>query len=373
MQKILYIAPVFFELKLSSGVQKKISYQCDAFSRTFETFILCYDNDGIVLLEWKTKQKTIISKKKGGRYVVAFSRRLNASFDFVYIRYPLCSFSFLRSVRALSKSSKKITIEIATYPYEREYQKGLKNRCISLLDKLTRIFLKKYVNRIVTFSKDEYIFGIKTIVTINGVDFSKVGIAEYTNSSVLDLIAVSSVYYLHGYDRLINGLAHYYKNNGSDDIVLHIVGDGPYLNQYKELVNSNGINNHVIFYGNLFGDELDALYSKSLLAINSLAIHRQNLLNESTIKSKEYAAKGLPIMSSSFVDAFSEEDNNRFVFLVEPNDEQIDIESMLSFIHALYDKHSITDVRKRIRSGSISVCDINVTMQPIIMFFSGEE
>ena len=63
----------------------------------------------------------------------------------------------------------RTVIEIPTYPYEAEGRTSLRGRVIQVLDKIFRKKLKKYVDRIVTYSDDKMIFGIKTINTINGI------------------------------------------------------------------------------------------------------------------------------------------------------------------------------------------------------------
>lgn len=121
----------------------------------------------------------------------------------------------------------------------------------------------------------------------------------------------------HGYDRLIEGIKKYYDLGGDTNIIYHLVGEGEEIKRYKDLVLKYGIEKHVLFYGFKTSSDLDALYEKADIAINSLAIHRIGLQTESTIKSKEYAAKGLPMVSSYAVDAFSAQDNSKYVHQIK--------------------------------------------------------
>lgn len=369
MKRLLYLCPIFFDGNFISGVEKKVSYQCDCFSKHFLVFLLCYDNKGIVIVDWSSNSKTYLSKNTGGRNVLRNVSRIQGFYDCVYIRYPLCSLGFIKALRFLNKISNKICVEIATYPYESELKKGLMNKVMLLLDRFYRNKMRHYVDRIVTFSTDKIIYKIKTIQTRNGVDYLVVKKAPYIKTNALHLIAVSSVYYLHGYDRIIKGLFSYNKLGNQPEVIFDVVGEGPYLNYYKTLVNELGLQKCVIFHGKRNGSDLDDLYAKAIAAVNSLAIHRENLKNESTIKSKEYAAKGLPIISSSFVDAFSEQDNKKFVLRVSETDDDISIEEIVSFLNILYKNHDASFVREIIRNKSSKVSDINVVLKPIIDYF----
>ena len=58
-------------------------------------------------------------------------------------------------------------IEIPTYPYDEEGKESIKGRVVHFIDVHYRKKLHHYVDRIVTYSKDNFIFNIKTIKDIS--------------------------------------------------------------------------------------------------------------------------------------------------------------------------------------------------------------
>ncbi|WP_317130053.1 hypothetical protein, partial [Flavobacterium franklandianum] len=104
------------------------------------------------------------------------------------------------------------------------------------------------------------------------------------------------------------------------------------------------------------------------IAINSLAIHRIGLKTESTIKSKEYAAKGLPMVSSYEIDAFSPEDNKKYVLKISADESAVNIDQLIQFYGQVYNDTLIlsTDIRNASRKRS----DMRVTLKGIIDYFN---
>ena len=371
--KILYLAPLPIDLLNLDGVPKKIIDQADSYV-TFglSVDIISYYNHNTILIDAETKITKILGKGNSKFDVIRIATSLANSYDAFYVRYSKSDFFFLRFLRKVKTNPlKKVVVEIPTFPYDNQGNENVKGKCIEYIDKLYRTQLHKYVDRIVTFTGEQSIFGVKTINTINGFDFSKI---SPINDPIdvrkqVSLIAVSAMFVLHGYDRLINGLVYYYKNGGKRNIVLHLIGQGPSIGAYKKLVKENNLENNVIFHGKVFGKKLYNLYSGVAAGINSLAIHRENLKKESTLKTKEYSAMGLPIVSSSYVDAFSIEGNKNFVFTVQADESYVDIEALLSFIDRIYKDSSVAEVHNLIRKDAIGVCDIHVTTKPIFDFY----
>ena len=134
----------------------------------------------------------------------------------------------------------------------------------------------------------------------------------------------------HGIDRFIRGLhehnAHYAN---STKIVLHIVGDGPELPHLKDLTNNLGLNECVIFHGFKSGKELDEMFDMCHVAIGSLAGFRAGLTELSSLKNREYCARGIPIiMASKDVDIPTDWE---YVQMVPANETPIDMNTVIDF------------------------------------------
>ena len=288
----------------------------------------------------------------------------------MYIRYPKSDHLLLRLLKRAKKRGVRIAMEIPTYPYDMEGHETFRGRVVNTLDRIFRKRIHPYVDRIVTYSDDREIFGIPTINTINGVDFDAVSwdVSEVDVEKRIDLIAVSAMFRVHGYDRLIRGLHEYYRSGGTRNVVLKLVGKGDAYDGYKALVEEFSLQDHVIFCGQRFGKDLDEVYRGNAVGINSLAIHRQGLEKESTLKTKEYAAKGLPVLSSSWVDAFSEVGNARFALRVSPDETPVDVQALIGFVDGIYKNRPIEEIRREIREDGRKTCDVHRTMKPVADF-----
>lgn len=373
MKQLLYIAPVIIDFEKLNGVSKKILNQYKVFSKSYNVTLVSYGPDCLYYLN-DNFFETIPLEKTNRRfkmYSFIDSTLSVNNYSFIYTRYHLCDFLFLNSLRILSKKKSKIVIEIPTFPYKHELLKWKGGAVRYIMDACSNFLLKLYVGRIVTYSNDHKIFGIKTINTINGVIYENVIPVEKKiyNDDEIHLISVSLTMSCHGYDRLIEGLKEYYQLGGDINIVYHLVGEGDEIKKYKELVLKYGIEKHVIFHGFKTGSDLDALYEKADFAVNSIAIHRIGLQTESTIKSKEYAAKGLPMISSYAVDAFSIQDNEKYVYQISPDESPVDIYGLIEFYKKMYE-NTDRNISEEIRSASQKRCDMFVTLQGVVEYFN---
>lgn len=372
-KKLLYIAPVIIDLDKLNGVSKKVLSHYKTFAKFYNTELVSYGPNCLHYFHDEIIEDIPLGKinRRFKLYSYIKTNLLSNEYDYIYIRYSLSDFLFIYILRLLHINGCKIVIEIPTFPYKYELLKWKNGVFRFIVDSMANPLLKKYVGRIVTYSDDDTIFGIKTIKTINGIIYSDVRYnqKQLRSDEEINLISVSVTMACHGYDRLIDGLNIYYKNGGQVNILYHVVGDGEEITRYRELVKEYRLEKHVVIYGFKGGDELDIIYEKADIAINSLAIHRIGLKTESTIKSKEYAAKGLPIVSSYEIDAFSGEDNDRYVLKVKPDDTPIDIESLVQFYFKIYSNKN-TDMPSLIRKASQNRSDMVVTLQGVVDYFN---
>ena len=61
----------------------------------------------------------------------------------------------------------------------------------------------------------------------------------------------------------------------------------------QAIIDKYGIQDKIIFHGQLFGDALDKVFNQSCFAIGSLARHRSGITIIKTLKNREYATRGL--------------------------------------------------------------------------------
>lgn len=291
-----------------------------------------------------------------------------ATVDFVYIRrfipLSLGFVSMLAYIKNINKDC-KIIYEIPTYPYDSEHR-GFKGNIILLIDKIFRQKLKYYIDYIVTYSQDDVIFGIKTIKIMNGIDCSAVSpidVIKYRQETIR-LIAVAQFAEWHGYDRLIKGLYEYYKKAPEKKVFIDFVGNGGVLQQYQKMVALYGLEEYVIFHGVLTGDFLSDVFNQADVAVCSLGCHRKGIDLSSELKSREYMARGLPMISSTKIDILP--DDYPYIQYVPEDDSPIDINTVINFYNSLTRQENREAQIRNIRNFAETHFDMHITMQPVI-------
>lgn len=277
--------------------------------------------------------------------------------DALYIRKVYEDVTFLKYLKNIKQDNPQIKIlyEIPTYP-ENLGKTTWGNRIFKLKEKNAEKLLHKYVDRIITFYGQDEIYGIPCIKLKNGYDFSRVSLPVREKDETVKLLSVALNMDWHGYDRLIKGIKKYYAEGGKEQIVYHVVG--PVLDDYREC------DEHVILHGPMHGEELNALYRECFVGIDILGGHRKNYPVSSTLKSREYAAYGLPMVTSSPIDYMS--DGYLYQHLVPYDDSPIDIKALLKWYHSVYDGRDCNIISKEIRDYAFDRCDMRVTMKPVL-------
>lgn len=370
MNKFLYIATDTINITKPSGVCKKIIAQCNVLSLINDTYLINYSGkyyfkDKQIKEQNERSQSTKFRRLKLFNDIKKFTK--NQPFN-VYIRYPYSDILFIFLLLYLKLQGCKIVIEIPTYPYTKNHDGTIYSYFRLICDGFFSFFLKFFVGRIVTFSDDKRIFGIKTINTINGVDFGNISPVKRIreNGNIVNLVAVAHLYTCHGYDRIIKGISIYNKEHPKTKVNFYIVGNGEEYDNLKSLIREYRVEDSVKLLGFQSGSKLDEIYNSSDIAVNSLAIHRIGLTKESTLKAKEYCAKGLPIISSYEIDSLSKEDNTKFVYRVPLDDTPINIARVVDFYNTI---SSIHNVNAEIRKRSIKICDMPETLEPVVSYF----
>ena len=143
------------------------------------------------------------------------------------------------------------------------------------------------------------------------------------------------------------------------------------MTEHKELVDKYGLQKHVIFYGKKSGSELDEIYKKCSIGIDVLGGHRKDYPISSSLKSREYAEKGLPLITSSPVDYLPEK--YKYQMICPYNDEPIDMNAVVDFHNSIFKNQSVEQVSRKIQEMAIEKCDFHVTLKPIVDYLNGEK
>lgn len=350
----------------SSGVKKKIEMQVKAFSKYFD----------IEKMEIKNLDKIMILRMIGvlpwnsiaRDYETALKKLENP--DFVYIRRTYVDRAYLKFLKSVKEKFPqcRVIVEIPTYPYKKEMLSAWYTRFMYVKELIYRGEYRKYIDRFVTYSDDQEICGISTICTMNGVDVDEISpieaIGEYDKDSI-NLLAVALLARHHGYERIIKGLGQYYKEPQKRKVYFHIVGDGPEYKKYKKLVKKHKVDKYVKFYGPKYGSELDEIYNMADAGLAAFGVYKDGFSKLSTIKAREYLAKGIPVILGADDDLFGGK-NSKYGLMFSNTADVVKIEKIIKYLDELYLGRFKSDINAEIRRFAYQRVDNSVVMQPII-------
>jgi len=290
--------------------------------------------------------------------------------SFVYIRKPAMDAGFLSFLKNIKKenASTRVLLELPTFPYDKEQFASVINYPLFVKEYICRKRIHKYINRVITYSTDQEIFGIPTISISNGIDPSKYPLVSgEKKDDTIRMIAVATLQPYHGYERIILGMQEYYKNGGKREVELHIVGDGLAEEELKRLVNVAGLENRVFFYGRKSGEELTKIYNQADVGMGSFGFYKIDLDRASSLKTREYLVRGLPVVSGCRQDIFEEKECD-FHLEFDNCSEPIKIEKVIEFYDFLHMQGNKEILAKEIRK----YAEENVTMKkafdPVIQY-----
>lgn len=122
----------------------------------------------------------------------------------------------------------------------------------------------------------------------------------------------------------------------------------------------------IFFHGSMPFDKLEKVYDSVSLAFESFGLHRrtQGQIN-SSVKSREYGAKGLPIVSASKIDYIPV--NFSYFMKVDEDESHIDIKSVIQFHDKVYEE-DYERVALRIREFANDTCSSESMMRPVLEY-----
>ena len=285
-------------------------------------------------------------------YDCVYDYCVSEGIEFVYARcFQNANPWLIAFFKKLRRAGIHAVTEIPTYPYDGEFKNfEWKIRAELKIDQMFRERLYQQMDALVTFSDAERIFGQRTIRISNGVDLESIPLHEpITINRELHLIGVAEVHDWHGFDRVMTGIGEYYrgeKNEAQRDVFFHVVG-GVHPNRmntvFNPIINKYGLQDHVIFHGQLFGDELTKVFNQCQFAIGSLGRHRSGITVIKTLKNREYATRGITFIYSEQDSYF---DHQPYVLKAPADESPVDIRQIIDFMDHFTMKPE--DIRKTV-------------------------
>lgn len=383
--KMLYITQAESDLGLFSwgdksyvfGHEKKIRDQIEAFGA------LGIDTDYYNKRKFKKADKLSV----GVRVIrmlphvqtypkIIYTDAING-YDAYYIRFKGADYPFYKFLKKLRANNPNAKI-LLEFP-DMDFVKRLAKRAVTIpLYWKNQYFLKKaekIVDRSVTMNGSTRFLGFQNIPIINGIVTRRIKLPEnekQSDDNTLHLGMVATFYPVHGADILIESMHQYYCNeNNHRKIFLHIVGAGRHMDAYQEMVQNYHLEDFVLFHGYLSDAPLDEVYEKFDIGICEMAAFRRSYPISSSLKCREYLAKGLPIISSIENDAI--QNGYPYFKIIDTSDGTLDMREIVSFYDAIYKNKPVKEVRKEIRNYAEKTVEMTVTLKPIAKYLSASE
>lgn len=352
-----------------TGIDKKVLWQVEEFNKdgiTCELISNCYDGKSKI----RKLANLILARIPCGNANPRWKwDEKYKGIDYIYFRRPDAItkplLKFLRKIKEENQNI-KVVMEIPNFPYDQELGLSLINKPLLIKDRFNRMKLRKYVDKIAVQNNIDKIYGIQTLCFTNGIKIDEIKIRRpenYSYDEKINICAVASLEPWQGYERIIRGLSDYYNNGGKREININIAGSGSELEFYKNMVKENNLSERIKFWGRLSKDKLEKVYNESDLALDAFGRYKTGNILSTSLKSREYLAKGLPIITGCKTDILTD----NFKYYIEfPNDSSnISFETIVSFYDELYKNKNKRELIKEIREYAKSKCDISKMVKPV--------
>lgn len=345
--KKIFLYMNFFRNDDSIGITKKIKSQiCTMKKMGLNVTYTSYEQNGVVIIDNNEnivyRKQFLLNNETFKRFnrrflliktVTEYFKSTGVHFDLAYLRWHTFDKPYLHMLKAIKNSGATCIIEAHAWT-PNMVAKSLIAKYQVAMDNRYSKYAKNYVSLVAGMSEYDNIWGIKTVKVDNAVDLNNITERHWKRcDDIVRIVSVSNEYAYHGYDRLLRGIRNYYDNGGTRKIEVHFVGI--FLDTTKALTEELSLSEIVYFHGKKFGKELDEIYDNSDIGIGALAHHRVGMYAGSSLKTKEYFAKGLPFIYGWKEPAFDE--TYPYALRVKLCEEPIDIDEVLSFYDSIKD------------------------------------
>jgi glycosyltransferase involved in cell wall biosynthesis len=351
--KLMYLTFQEDEL-LYVGVVRKIRWQVRAFEQLgYEvTYSLWKGREYRFTTADGTETKVIPG---GGGLMRQFAQAaedylLHHQFDVLYIRLDRISFDVLKICRiARANGAGHVIIELPNYPYLADYINSVDNvrplskrfaaRCrvlgVAAEDRLSGLRLKGLVDAVILIGNPaDRFFGVKAMNISNGIDVDAMeAVPPKTNPDEIVLVGVAGTLWWQAYDRVLEGMYLYKKADPQRKPQIRFVlvgGDAKEMPDFRALIRKYGLEDNVECPGFKTGKELDEIYARGDLGVSKLGCYRRGLQACSSLKAREYCAKGLPFLYTC--EDSLENEKADFALRVPNDSSPVDMEAVVKFV-----------------------------------------
>lgn len=312
--------PSFFDKdgKILSGEKKyegqiralqNLGYDCTYFIEIGNSIYKMINGEIVFIHKILLMNLPVISKFAIYYYLFKYAEEeAHKGYDFIYVRNAPFVRRSISAMKCFHKSSKRVVVEIPTYPVHKETSNDSR-LWMKLLYKFGEHYERKFSQYVDLFAligeKGDSYLGRPAINITNGTDINvfKKHIQKKFDGTI-HIIGVAKIGHYHGFDRIISGINNYYKEGGKIPVFFHVVGpdgDGS-RKKWETMTLEMGLEKNIIFEGEKYGDDLDKLFDFCDIACTTLANHRANMEFKNqdsafTLKTAEYCSRGIPMIA----------------------------------------------------------------------------
>lgn len=164
----------------------------------------------------------------------------------------------------------------------------------------------------------------------------------------------------NGLDRLFKGMAGY-----KGDVKLHLYLFGKNLENEKEQIKQLGIEQMVTTGGYIHPSESDDLFDICQIGIGALAVHRKGIRSTTTMKSREYFARGIPFVYGHDDPDLDTPEASRFCMKVPVSDQDLDMDRIIRWYEDTFKQPGYTESMRKFAEEKL---DYRVKMKKLVEF-----
>lgn len=343
---VLFTSAIDFNSNSSLGISAKVMSQARASEEAGHDVYISKDYGCVTEIVRPCSGEVVAAFTQEGvcarrrKYAFLADWALDNGIEAVIIRFDHLDSVFCAFSRRLRSSGIVLAVEFPTFPFELErdarhkrlleshrYMSYVAHRAYARVESYRAKHAPRYFDYSITYLDDECIWDVPNITYDNGIDLKSIPLRKRrAPDGVVRLLAVAKFSPHHGVDRLIRGLAVY---KGQRPVRITLVGVGAENPKLERLVSELGLEGEVVFAGAATGDRLNTFFDEADIAVGSLGLHRIGISLGSTMKAREYCARGIPFIYSFPEKGFK--GNESFTLLLPNDDGPIAIEEVVDF------------------------------------------
>ncbi|MEG0742897.1 MAG: glycosyltransferase [Clostridia bacterium] len=340
MPSILFVMK--YPLHRQENLKRKFDGQMAAARKLgYQAYCIGYDGHGMALVGEGTREpllRTALASLPGYEHTLIFDDLMTAvsqtlkrrKVDVLYLRYMPTFGAALCAIRAFKAQGGRLVIEYPTYPIAQENNRFFFRRQVFRYADHVLAKINPLVDLYALIGDPcgGTLNGRPAVNIVNGVDAEALPPHLPNESPTIRLLALASMSGWHGYDRILRSLAEY---RGDADVRLEMVGsdgDGS-MEKWRALTQELFLQERVTFHGSLYGDALNDQIAQCDVGVGSLGMYRYGLTRATTLKLREFMARGLPFISA--VDDPTLPDAPDWILRVPNDDTPIDMAQVVAF------------------------------------------